>query len=282
MDQGTNHMASNPVSDPMIDQETRVVPRGASILSLAAIADLHCTKASQGKLQALLSGLSGRADVLLLCGDLTDNGTPEEARVLAAEISKVVNIPKLAVLGNHDYETGHEVEVKQILTESGIQVLDGDALVISGVGFVGIKGFAGGFGRRMLEPWGEGSIKQFVADAVNESLKLESALAKLRVSSRVVLMHYAPIEATVRGEPAEIYPFLGCSRLEEPLNRHGVDAVFHGHAHYGAAEGKTRDGIPVYNVAAPLLRRLHPDAPPYRIVGIPRDERWGQDSAEML
>jgi Icc-related predicted phosphoesterase len=266
----------------MVDQETRAVPSAASILNLAAIGDLHCTKASQGKLQAHFATLAGRADVLLLCGDLTDNGTPEEARVFATEISKAVNIPKLAVLGNHDYETGHEVEVKQILTESGIQVLDGDALVIGGVGFVGVKGFAGGFGRRMLEPWGEGTIKQFVADAVNESLKLESALAKLRVSSRVVLMHYAPIEATVRGEPAEIYPFLGCSRLEEPLNRHGVDAVFHGHAHYGAAEGKTREGIPVYNVAAPLLRRLHPEAPPYRIVGIPRDERWGQDSAEMM
>jgi Icc-related predicted phosphoesterase len=185
------------------------------------------------------------------------------------------------VLGNHDYETGHEQDVINILTEAGAVVMDGDAVVIQGVGFVGIKGFAGGFGRRMLEPWGEPVIKQFVQDAVNESLKLDSALAKLRVAARVVLMHYAPVEATVAGEPAEVYPFLGCGRLEEPLNRHGVTAVFHGHAHYGTLEGKTREGIPVYNVAAPLLRRLRPDEPPFRIVSVPRDERWGMASADM-
>jgi Icc-related predicted phosphoesterase len=254
----------------------------SSNLNLAAIADLHCTKASPGKLQGVLGSMAGKADVLLLCGDLTDNGTADEARVLAAEITKSVNIPKLAVLGNHDYETGHEDDVRQILGEAGVQVLDGDALVIQGVGFAGVKGFAGGFGRRMLEPWGEPTIKQFVADAVAESLKLESALAKLRVSSRVVLMHYAPIEATVTGEPVELFPFLGCSRLEEPLHRHDVTMVFHGHAHFGAVEGKTRDGIPVYNVAAPLLRRLHPEAPPYRLVAVARDQRWGQDSAEMM
>ena len=121
MDQAPNHIPSNPVSGPMVDQETRAVPGAASILNLAAIGDLHCTKASQGKLPAILAALAGRADVLLLCGDLTDNGTPEEARVLAAEMSKTVNIPKLAVLGNHDYETGHEDEVRQILTEAGVR-----------------------------------------------------------------------------------------------------------------------------------------------------------------
>jgi Icc-related predicted phosphoesterase len=250
-------------------------------LHLAAIGDLHCTRTSQGKLQGTLAAIAGRADVLLLCGDLTDNGTPDEARVLAAELRKTVTVPILAVLGNHDYETGHQDEVIQILTEAGVNVMDGDAVVIQGVGFVGIKGFAGGFGRRMLEPWGESVIKQFVQDAVNESLKLESALAKLRVSTRVVLMHYAPVESTVAGEPAEVYPFLGCSRLEEPLNRHGVTAVFHGHAHYGSAEGKTREGIPVYNVAAPLLRRLHPEQPPFRFLSIPRDDRWGMANADL-
>ena len=155
-------------------------------------------------------------------------------------------------------------------------------MVIDGVGFVGVKGFAGGFGRRMLEPWGEATIKQFVQTRSTNRSSSSRRWPSCACRSRVVLMHYAPIEATVTGEPPELYPFLGCSRLEEPLNRHGVNAVFHGHAHYGAPEGKTRDGIPVYNVAAPLLRRLHPEAPPYRIVGIPRDERWGQDSAEML
>jgi Icc-related predicted phosphoesterase len=249
-------------------------------LQIAAVGDLHCTTGSQGKLQAVLSALPGKADVLLLCGDLTDHGTADEARVLAGELARVSAIPKLGVLGNHDYECGHEADVKQILTEAGVFVMDGDTTIIGGVGFVGVKGFAGGFGRRMLEPWGEASIKQFVQEAVDESLKLESALAKLRVSSRVVLMHYAPIEATVTGEPPEIFPFLGCSRLEEPLNRHGVTAVFHGHAHYGAPEGKTRDGVPVFNVAAPLLRRTRPDEPPLRFLSVARPEGSGDGDQE--
>ncbi len=240
-------------------------------LEIAAVGDLHCTPTSQGKLQGLFNTIAERAEVVLLCGDLTDNGTVEEARVLAGELGKVIRVPMLGVLGNHDYETGHETEVKQILCEAGIKMMDGDATVISGVGFVGVKGFAGGFGRRMLEPWGEPAIKGFVQEAVNESLKLESALAKLRGGPRVVLMHYSPIEATVVGEPQELFPFLGCSRLEEPLNRHGVDLVFHGHAHYGALEGKTREGVPVFNVAAPLLRRLRPDEPPVRFYSLSLD-----------
>jgi Icc-related predicted phosphoesterase len=241
-------------------------------LNLAAIGDLHCTKASQGKLSAVLSAVRGRADVLLLCGDLTDNGTAEEARVLVGEINKAVNIPKLAVLGNHDYESGHCDEVRRILTDGGVVILDGDAVVIQGVGFVGVKGFAGGFGRRMLEPWGEPVVKKFVQEAVMESTKLESALARLRVETRVVLLHYSPVESTVQGEAPEVLPFLGCSRLEEPLNRHGATAVFHGHSHYGSAEGRTREGSPVYNVAAPLLKRLHPELPPFRFLSVPRAE----------
>ena len=244
-------------------------------LNLAAIGDIHCTKLSQGKLQPLFASIAGKADVLLLCGDLTDNGTAEEARVLVNELHKSVSVPKVAVLGNHDYETGHQDEVVQVLTEGGVTVLDGEAIVIQGVGFAGVKGFAGGFGRRMLEPWGEPLIKQFVNDAAAEAMKLESALAKLRISSRVALLHYSPVADTVNGEPPEVFPFLGCSRLEEPLNRHGVNVVFHGHAHYGSLEGKTHDGIPVYNVAAPLLRRLRPDEPPFRFFSVPRDERWG-------
>jgi Icc-related predicted phosphoesterase len=242
-------------------------------LTLAAIGDLHCTRTSAGKLQPLFAAVAGRAQVLLLCGDLTDNGTAEEARVLVAELSKTVNIPKLAVLGNHDYESGRAEEVKQILTEASIIVLDGDAVVIQGVGFVGVKGFAGGFGRRMLEPWGEPIIKQFVQDVICESTKLESGLAKLRVDTRVAMLHYSPVEGTVVGEAPEVMPFLGCSRLEEPLNRHGVTAVFHGHSHYGSPEGRTREGIPVYNVAAPLLKRLHPGEPPFRFLSVPREER---------
>jgi Icc-related predicted phosphoesterase len=238
-------------------------------LTLAAVGDLHTTKASQGKLQPIFDALSGRAEVLLLCGDLTDSGSPEEARILAGELTKAVNIPKLAVLGNHDYEADCAGEVRRILSDVGVTVFDGDAVVIGHVAFVGVKGFGGGFGRRMLEPWGEPATKAFVQAAVDESLKLESALARLHVEDRIVFMHYSPVEGTVVGEPPEVMPFLGCSRLEEPLNRHGVTAVFHGHSHYGAAESRTHDGIPVYNVAAPLLRRLQPDQPPFRFLTVP-------------
>jgi Icc-related predicted phosphoesterase len=147
-----------------------------------------------------------------------------------------------------------------------VVVLDGEAHEIDGVGFVGVKGFAGGFGRRTLEAWGEPVMKAFVHEALQEALKLESALAKLRTERRVALLHYAPTEATVEGEPLEIYPFLGSSRLEDPLNRYQVDLVFHGHAHRGSVEGRTTAGAPVYNVAAPLLRRIFPDQPPFRIV----------------
>jgi len=135
-----------------------------------------------------------------------------------------------------------------------------------------VKGFAGGFGDRMLQPWGESILKQFVHEAVEEALKLESALAKLPTACRIVLLHYAPIYATVEGEPAEIIPFLGSSRLEEPLNRYGVTAVFHGHAHHGSPEGRTREGVPVYNVAMPLLRRRFPDQQPVRFFDVPMAE----------
>jgi Icc-related predicted phosphoesterase len=153
-----------------------------------------------------------------------------------------------------------------VLKDSPVRVLDGDAVEIGGVGFAGVKGFATGFGRRVLEPWGEAIVKQFVREAVEEALKLGSALAQIRTEQRVALLHYAPIVETVEGEPPEIHPFLGSSRLEEPLNRFGVSAAFHGHAHHGRPEGRTSAGIPVYNVSLPLLRRTQPDAPPARIV----------------
>ena len=140
-------------------------------------------------------------------------------------------------------------------------ILDGDAVEFHGVGFAGAKGFCGGFGRRALEPWGEPAIKAFVREALDESLKLESALARLRTKHRIALLHYAPIQATVEGEPPEIFPFLGSSRLEEPINRYEVTAVLHGHAHHGSPEGRTSTNVPVYNVSMSLLRRTFPDRP---------------------
>jgi Icc-related predicted phosphoesterase len=235
---------------------------------LAAMADLHCTKSSSGTLQGLFSQVGTSADVLLLCGDLTAYGQPEEARILARELTAAAKIPIIAVLGNHEYEAGRQDEVRAIVQDAGVTVLDGDACELRGIGFAGVKGFGGGFDRHSLEPWGEATMKQFVHEAVEQVLKLGSALGRLRTPRKVGVLHYSPVRATVEGEPQEIFPFLGSSRLEEPLNRYAVAMVFHGHAHNGRLEGRTSAGIPVYNVAMPLLRRLAPDRPPYRIVEI--------------
>ncbi len=243
----------------------------ASHVRIAALGDLHVSKTSQGAYQPLFSQISASADVLVLCGDFTDYGAPEEARILARELTTSVKIPIVAVLGNHDYESGKETEIMQILRDSGLTVLDGEATEVHGVGFAGVKGFCGGFGRGALGPWGEKVIKAFVQEAVDEALKLESALARLRTQHRVAVLHYAPVRATVEGEPMEIFPYLGSSRLEEPINRYRVSAVFHGHAHRGTPEGRTSTGVPVYNVAMPLLSRTHPDRPPFLIVEIPRE-----------
>lgn len=236
-------------------------------MRIAAVGDLHCTKDSTGLLRPIFAALEGRVDVLLLCGDLTDYGTAEEAQVLVRELS-VMKVPIIAVLGNHDFESGTPEKVTQILCEAGVKMLDGDSCVIDDVGFAGVKGFCGGFGRGTLGPWGEMAIKSFVKEALDESLKLESALARLRASKRVALLHYAPIRETVLGEPEEIFPFLGNSRLEEPLERYPVNVAFHGHAHRGSLEGKTRVGTPVYNVALPLLRRNFEGENPIRIVEV--------------
>lgn len=238
---------------------------------VAAVGDLHCTEATAGKLRPFFLQAAEAADVILLCGDLTDFGTPEEAHVLANELS-VAKVPIVAVLGNHDYESGKPDEVKRILGDAGVQVLDGTSCEVNGIGIAGVKGFAGGYGRGALGPWGEATIKQFVNEAMQEALKLETALSKLRTRQRIALLHYSPIEATVKGEPLEIYPFLGTSRLEDPLIHSPVDVVFHGHAHRGYPEGKTVNNIPVYNVAKPLLQRSYPDQPPFRLMEFPKLE----------
>lgn len=241
-------------------------------LRIAAIGDMHVSKTSQGAFHSLFAQISESADVLVLCGDFTDYGLTEEARVLARELTTSVNIPVIAVLGNHDYESGHQEEIRQILSDAGVSVLDGEATEVHGVGFAGVKGFGGGFGRGALGPWGERAIKVFVQEAIDEALKLESALARLRTTRRIAVLHYSPVRSTVEGEPLEIFPYLGSSRLEEPINRYRVSAVFHGHAHRGTAEGRTASGVPVYNVAMPLLARLNPDRPPYLIVRLPLDD----------
>ncbi|HEX8172074.1 MAG TPA: metallophosphoesterase [Thermoanaerobaculia bacterium] len=238
-------------------------------LRIAAVADIHVKKNAQGALQSLFADASRDADVLLLCGDLTDYGNPEEAKVLARDLTTSLRIPALAVLGNHDFEMGREKEVVDILSDAGVVVLDGDSYELHGVGFAGVKGFAGGFGRRQLGSWGEKIIKEFVHETINEALKLEAALARLRTPQKIALLHYSPIQATVTGEPPEIMAFLGCSRLEEPIDRYRVSAVFHGHAHRGTAEGRTKGNAPVYNVAMPVLASTFPERPPFRVIEVP-------------
>ena len=253
-------------------------PKSSTHVRFAVVGDIHVHKDSAGSLREFFAQASDAADALLLCGDLTDYGTAEEAQVLAEELS-VVSVPIVAVLGNHDYESGTPEIVTETLLQAGVRVLDGAACEIEGVGIAGTKGFAGGFGRGSLGAWGEPAIKLFVQEALNEAMKLDSALAKLRTPRRIAMLHYAPIAGTLEGEPLEIFPFLGSSRLEEPLLRYPVDAVFHGHAHRGTLQARTINGVPVYNVAKPLLQRSRPEQPPFLLFELPRETADEQESA---
>lgn len=218
-------------------------------LRLAAIGDLHVTEDSQQRYRALFEEISEKADVLALCGDLTNFGKVSEAEVLAEDL-RGCTIPAVGVLGNHDYECGVPEEVVRILRQAGVTILDEQAVEIEGVGFAGVKGFVGGFGRGELGGFGEHAIKAFVEESVNEARKLENGLRSLRTDRAVAVLHYAPIPETVEGEPAEIYPFLGSSRLADAVDRFdNVKAVVHGHAHRGTYEGRTRRGVPVFNCA---------------------------------
>ncbi len=214
-------------------------------------------------MQEVFGEISRVADVLLLCGDLTDYGLAEEAEQLVADLHAALRIPALAVLGNHDFESGEAELITKVLDQAGVIMLEGAAHEINGVGFAGVCGFGGGFGRRMLNAWGEPLIKQFVQEAIDQAVRLEQALAKLQTEKKIVVLHYAPIRATVQGEDPEIFAFLGSTRLEEPINRLRANAVFHGHAHNGSGEGATATGIPVYNVSAPVLRK---SGQAYRVV----------------
>ncbi|CAO3434237.1 metallophosphoesterase family protein [Azospirillum doebereinerae] len=218
-------------------------------LTVAAIGDIHVGETSTHPYRELFHEIAGKADVLALCGDLTNHGKPREAEILAEDL-RAIGIPVLAVLGNHDYECGLVEESQRILEQAGVRFVDGAPQEIRGVGFAGVKGFGGGFGSLMLDSFGESTIKQFVHEAVNEAMRLESALRQLETDRIFVLLHYAPIAATVVGEPPEIYPFLGSSRLAETIDRfETVRAVAHGHAHHGTFSGHTLRGTPVYNVA---------------------------------
>src|SRR6202049_690852 len=232
-------------------------------MRIAATADIHFSPSLHNVLHDQLSRVRDEADVLVLAGDLTNYGQPEEMEPLLNVVVRS-RVPTIAVLGNHDYESGKQAELMRMMTAAGIKVLDGTAYERDGVGFAGTKGFVGGFGRGLLTAFGEPEIKTFVRASIDEALKLERAMSQLRTKKRVVVLHYAPILATVEGEAHEIYPFLGTSRLAEVIDRHGADLVVHGHAHNGKLNGRTTGGIPVHNVAITLLQSQQPPAA-YRV-----------------
>ena len=235
-------------------------------MRIAATADLHFTAPRFTPLQDQLAKVRDEADVLVLAGDLTNYGQPAEMEPLVNALVRL-RVPTIAVLGNHDYESGKEQELMRMLSAEGIKVLDGSAYERDGVGFAGTKGFVGGFGRGVLTAFGEPEIKTFVRASIDEAMKLERAMSQLRTEKRVVVLHYAPVAATVQGEAQEIFPFLGTSRLAEVVDRHGADLVVHGHAHHGTLEGKTTAGIPVHNVAITLLQQQNPPAV-YRVFDV--------------
>lgn len=225
---------------------------------IAAVADIHVRESDKGKWTDYFKEVSQNADILLICGDLTDTGDETEAQVLAEEL-KACTIPVIGVLGNHDYEKGRHKLIRQILINSKMTMLDGEAVVVNGIGFAGVKGFGGGFDAHMLSMFGEGAMKAFVQEAVDEALHLDRALAHLDQQNenlkKIAILHYSPIKDTVLGEPEQIFPFLGSSRLAEPLSRRKVIAAFHGHAHAGQLQGETAGGVKVYNVARQILIR---------------------------
>ncbi len=231
-----------------------------SKLCIAAVGDLHVHAHSDGFYHDLFAEISESADVLLLCGDLTNLGLPEEAEELAKSFGGC-RIPALGVLGNHDYENGKADEIKKILKASKFIFLDEEPFELHGVGFAGVKGFGGGFGNHVLGSLGEPALKAYVAESVNESLRLENLLGMLTAPKKVAVLHYSPIPETLRGEPQEIFPFLGSSRLADVIDRFDVTAALHGHAHHGTHEGTTPKGTPVYNVSLELMRKKNPEAP---------------------
>src|ERR1700686_1033331 len=235
-------------------------------MRIAATADIHFSPSLHNVLHDQLSRVRDEADVLVLSGDLTNYGQPEEMEPLLNVVVRS-RVPIISVLGNHDYESGKQAELMRMMTAAGIKVLDGTAYERDGVGFAGTKGFVGGFGRGMLTAFGEAEIKTFVRASIDEALKLARAMSQLRTPKRVVVLHYAPIAATIEGEAPEISPFLGTSRLAEVIDRHGADLVVHGHAHNGKLNGRTTAGIPVHNVAITLLQSQQPPAA-YRVFDV--------------
>jgi Icc-related predicted phosphoesterase len=223
-------------------------------MRLAAVADIHLSeKDREGDIRQF-SIVNELADALVIAGDFTNHGMPEEMRVCLSVLEHI-HVPIIAVLGNHDHESGHQDELAGMLRLAGVHLLDGHCYEVDNVGFAGTKGFCGGFAPHEILPFGEQGIKTFVEIAEREAIKLDYGLAQIQGKTKVSITHYAPILETIIGEPEPIFPFLGSSRLERALERHKPALALHGHAHHGIFCAQTKSGIRVFNVALPILRQ---------------------------
>lgn len=239
------------------------------MIRIAAVGDLHSHDGAAGRYRRWYRNLDKAADILILTGDFTSVGTEAEAAIVAKELAEVA-IPMVGVLGNHDYHSNRTGEIVRILEDNGVRILEGSAMTVEihgeTVGIVGAKGFGGGFGRGLLSPFGEPLIKAWVEETESQAARLGAYLKTFETDYRLVVLHYAPIPGTLRGEPSEIHAFLGCARLAEPIDRWGADLVLHGHAHAGSEKGQTETGVPVRNVALPVIQR------PYALYELRRSE----------
>lgn len=230
------------------------------MIRVAAVADVHFGEDSAGSLRPHLEHLPERADALLLAGDLTRHGRVDEAAVLAAELDGLP-VPVLAVLGNHDYHCDEQGAIATVLETAGITVLEGEGTVIEVAGarlaVAGTKGFGGGFAGACGTDFGEAEMKAFIRHTKSIAGRLEATLGELRGDVRIALLHYSPVPDTLLGERLEIYPFLGSYLLGEAIDSAGANLVLHGHAHAGSERGETPGGIPVRNVALPVIRRAY-------------------------
>jgi Icc-related predicted phosphoesterase len=226
------------------------------VIRLATVGDLHFGDDSEGRLRPHLEAAAGVIDLLLLAGDLTYRGRPEEAEVLARELEGLP-FPMVAVLGNHDYHKDRQADIARLLGQRGVQVLEGDGLALevggARVGVAGVKGFGGGFAGASVTEFGEPEVKAFAAEARRSADTLRLALSTLQGDCRIALLHYAPVEGTLLGEHPGLWPFLGSYLLAEAVDGGGADLAIHGHAHRGSPEAVTPGGVPVRNVAQSVI-----------------------------
>jgi uncharacterized protein len=233
-------------------------------VKIVVIGDIHCRLDTTDLIEKLLGELNNDYDALILAGDLTDNGLAEEAELLVSQL-KQIKAPIVAILGNHDHQNGMPEAITAILRGAGVIVLDGTICEVGPLGIAGTKGFCGGFGETMIQPFGEAALKTFIRASIDETIALETAVSKLKhCKHKMVLLHYAPVVATRVGEPPELFPFLGTSRLASAVDRHGADVIVHGHAHHGSPFGRTPENIPVHNVSRHV--QLEHTGKPYCII----------------